>query len=411
MRFLNIISVSAVLVSIGCSSRLPTRGHGEVSSGPIAALVSSKSAYATVNHSSIERHEKFVLGIVEFLGSGKPADSAQLTNAVRLAEEAAPDTVFVVFVHGWDHNADARDPHIMKFRETLTLLAGDVKPRALVGIYVSWPAKPLRGWLNKMTFLDRSKVSHDVSLSCGVRGAFDMLRDAVQTNRAKRKDRSALVLVGHSLGGKFLFTPLEGALEGNRRRCGGDEARAVSKAVTTISDLPLWGDFTLLVNPAQDVHDYELFQEFSETHPNKSGAVLTIISSESDMVVGRMFRWGRTVRNLLPTHWSEFQSERTGLGWRSDQITHRLCFASMTQRDAAPPLGDEGVCTEKWNIEYTRDYGPLQLQSRVPETRPFTLIRTDGRVLERHSGMFDPDFVEFTRKYIAERLRAISGDR
>jgi hypothetical protein len=406
------LTAVVMLAVFGCSTPLPLRGDGEVSSFDLARL-NPDEGYIVANRASVERHTTngghngYVLATIEF-PSGQPPREFQIKRALQLIEDGERDLTVVTFVHGWDHTADARDPHVVAFRATLDRLSRDIR-RPLLGIYVSWPAKPLRGPLNKLTFLDRSRAAHHLSLSCAVRSTFTQLHDAVADRRRRLKDSSTLIIVGHSLGGKFLFTPVEEALEGGDGRKYADGDCKPMTPVQSLKDLRLWGDIIVLVNPAQDVNDYRAFNAFNERNVSANGPVLVIISSESDAVIGRLFRFARTIRSLWPTHWWEFNVERIGLGWRRSDITHRLCFGPAAAWQYLPSVKDP-ICRETWEIRSRTSYGDFDLESRSENTKPFVVIRTDGNILKGHSGMFDSNFIRFLLPFLTERVHALTAD-
>jgi len=80
-----------------------------------------------VGRTSLERHETFTLGIVEFDDQGYYWDRRQSDALIdEIRREAAgpgePAVVVSVFVHGWRHTADVCDANLCCFREVL----GDV---------------------------------------------------------------------------------------------------------------------------------------------------------------------------------------------------------------------------------------------------------------------------------------------
>ncbi len=391
------------LLMTACATSLPIRGGGVPSA---STVVQGTGPCEDLRKDSVERHKGFSLTFVEFAADGRLAEPAHLTNALAEIEKVdGRELVVILFVHGWRHTADPCDDHVEGFRKALTELtkANAMKNAQLVGIYVSWPAMGLREPLDRLTFWSRNRLVDRISKSCGAQRVFDELERAVDQKRMTMK--VAAVSVGHSMGGKFLFTRVEQSLESAETKCPGVTKSAPIPPLE-VNDLPLWGDFTLLVNPAQDVHDYEEFEKFNGRHQG-SPPSMAIISSESDMVVGRMFRWGRTLRSLLPNHWHEFNAERFALGWTGDHITHKLCYADNAAPHDCPGNVRIGACTPGANppVRVT-DFNNIELRQEVKAPGPFVVVRSDGRIVCGHSDMFTDHFIGFFRSFISANLQA-----
>jgi hypothetical protein len=182
----------------------------------LRSLETDSAAYEWVQNSSLEPHEDFSLSFIEFDAGGKPARDGQIESAMASIRKIQDKGAVVLFVHGWGHSADTRDPHVKGFRDVLSRLKGTLPNRTLVGIYVGWPARWVKGRLHFLTFWDRSKAAQSISRSDAVRDALRELQGVVEERR-RAGDDIVSVAVGHSLGGKFLFTPMEERLEGDRR--------------------------------------------------------------------------------------------------------------------------------------------------------------------------------------------------
>jgi hypothetical protein len=151
----------------------------------------------------------------------------------------------------------------------------------------------------------------------------------------------------------------------------------------------------LLVNPAQDTHDFTAFSDYSNTLPPDTRPVVAIFSSEADGVVGRTFRIGRTLRNIVtPWNWSDFRSESIGLGWDNTQVTHTLCANDQGGRSSQEcdvrlrPPNQEPVPPIK-------RYGRTDLQRYGERQGPFIIVRVDRNVINGHSDIFNETFRTF----------------
>lgn len=400
-----------LLALAACAPRPPIRHVGTAAAADVLALASkdqaaSDVAYGKVRTKSLEPlppDGRATLAFIEFDAHGRPASGGQIETAAKAIRNASANgdcpgkSIVVLFVHGWGHNADARDPHVEGFRATLSGLASDFPNRSVVGIYVSWPARWLKGRPHFLTFWDRSGVANRAGTSRGVRDVLRGLRKIVEEQRLAGNDVVS-VAVGHSFGGKFLFSPMEERLEGDT-----DEPLPDSP-----DDLLLFGDLVLLVNPAQDVHDFEAFTTYASSVPKSDRPVVVILSSEGDQVMGRLFRMGRTL-GIIVTPWNlrHLRSESVGLGWDETQITHTLCLSEAHRQEAdgaASPL-----CGTWSGPPEPVVYDETELRSRGAQQGPFIVVRVDGHLMTTHGDIFNQRFGGFLRSFVRGSVRALSG--
>ncbi|MDF5939862.1 alpha/beta hydrolase [Pseudomonas aeruginosa] len=141
----------------------------------------------------------------------------------------------VVFIHGWKHNAGRDDGNVASFNKALANLAssGVLGKRRLVGLYVGWRGKSMRGlYSENLTYRDRKAVAEEV----GRGGVAELL---AQLERIDRKDRNYLVIVGHSFGGAITLGALHDPLlerllalrDGQRIRAFGDAVIMLNPAI------------------------------------------------------------------------------------------------------------------------------------------------------------------------------------
>src|SRR5688572_28576207 len=112
------------------------------------------------------------LVVVEFKDDGEPWDPDQVQHAVQLVSERSNEenTIVLVYVHGWHHNAREEDSNLQGLRTSsndLALkLAGKPYPEArflltgdsnvnIIGVYVGWRGKSLPMPLDYLTFWGR----------------------------------------------------------------------------------------------------------------------------------------------------------------------------------------------------------------------------------------------------------------
>lgn len=84
---------------------------------------------------SLERHEGFSVGIVEFDDQGRFWDRRQIDalEAEILRSAGGPEdpgVIMPVFVHGWRHNAEVCDANLTCFRELARRIVEDQRAAA-----------------------------------------------------------------------------------------------------------------------------------------------------------------------------------------------------------------------------------------------------------------------------------------
>lgn len=391
-----------LLILVACAPRPPIRGAGDADATDltnVAKLTRDSEEFKRVQDRSVEPHGDYTLAFVEFDGRGRPAHREQIESAAEAIRDvpAGGKSVVVLFVHGWGHSADALDTHVAGFRGTLAGLAQALPHRKVVGIYVGWPAKWLRGWPHYLTFWDRSRAAQRISRNDDSE-VIDILRDLQSIVKEQRRANTDVVsiAVGHSLGGKFLFTPMEECLE--KDIC---EAPPESP-----QDLPPFGDIVLLVNPAQDVHDFEAFTEYEGKLPENTPPVVAIFSSDADGVVGRAFKAGRTLRNIVtPWNWDNFHGESTGLGKDPQQITHTLCLA---EAGSPPSRSCDPGFREEPPKEVVR-HGQVELRRHTGRQGPFIVTGVHGSIIGDHGDIFNETFRNFLVALVRGSVGRISS--
>jgi hypothetical protein len=366
----------------------PVRGFGAADTADLDKIVSDRDAYKRVQLKSVEPHGNYNLSFVEFDSNGLAYGEQVESAAESIRRASGKKSVIVLFVHGWGYSAGAFDPHVIAFREVLSRLASDLRKsdRSVVGIYVGWPAKRLKKPLHFMTFLGRDRAVNRISGSHDAERVLGRFQEMVEKQRLAGNDVVS-VAIGHSLGGKFLFAPMEKLLK--------------QKALWPKSpnELPLFGDLVLLLNPAQDTNDFKYFADYSGTlaESDHSVPVVAVFSSEADMVIGRTYRIGRTIRTLgRQSKWRVLRSESVGLGWNHEQITHTLCLVEPSRRPGR-------ACNASlWPkpLEVTI-YDKTELR-RYSDRGPFIVVRVDGHIVTNHGDMFNETFTSFLRSFIAD---------
>lgn len=359
----------------------------------------------------------------------------------------------VLFIHGWHHNADAKDRNVTEFRwllrdisiaeegRTLTDKTGEGAGPRVVGIYVGWRGESLTvPYLNEVTFWERKNTAERVAQG-SVRELFsrlDYFRDRARTNgswddlsrndRPGQGDRNVRMLtIGHSFGGLITYEALSS-----------DFVRFAVRANDKdfVSRL---GDVVVIVNPAVEGARYEaLMVAGQRITALKAGQlpVVIVATSTADTATRKYFSWARTVSTLLertPGH--EGDAIVKAVGHNDRYRTHDLklcdkddknCSAAcstprVTQRFSAKgmdrksgedyssrlkqDIGDEfnlmrGIAEKGFEKKQYLCHG-LQLEAtpnQIPEKNPFWVVSTTEEIINNHNDIFNPNFVSFIRQ-------------
>ncbi len=320
------------------------------------------------------------LAVVEFDEHGILWTRDQLDGAIELirrrADEAKRGVLVVVFVHGWQNNADPERTKgsFVEFRRMLREAArrqhetpGRTADR-VVGVYLGWRGDtsdvPLH---DTLTFLNRRDAAERVA-------SLQMVEATYRILQAANRPGSKCFLLGHSLGGMVV-------------------GRTVAPMITTLlldgggRGVRIPADLVILQNPAMDglsawqLVDFlkrtgarvELRGPDGEAAP-ADGPVIVSITSEVDRALGISYRLGQSVGSMFTT-------------FRGD---HRPGDPSQrTLATTAHGLVDELVSHRASVVD-----GEVVLE-RVPgayNDTPFWIIRVSPEISREHGDIGNPRY-------------------
>jgi hypothetical protein len=247
-----------------------------------------------------------LVGFVEFDDVGGYWDIGQRDYVLAELRERLSEQpyIVVVFVHGWNHNAEECDTNLMCFRQFLdyldkiekqraTAADGDERPRPIAGVYVGWRGaayKQVRGSLlyNWTSFWGRKRTAHAVG---GAGGVTDLLSKIEKISTPIQpldhpEFGSKLITVGHSFGGAVVFDSVGQVLIS--RSAAGDAK---------------FGDLVVLVNPAFEASRADLFDaRFKSPSVRYGGPGLVVFASERDWHNQTLFPIGRSISSAAWRH-------------------------------------------------------------------------------------------------------------
>jgi hypothetical protein len=298
-----------------------------------------KHADAAIQHrhykKSSSEEEDYYLSFVEFDDQGWFADRNQMDALMRLLEtlnNQGEEILIFVFAHGWRHNASACDDNVVCFQrilERFDLLEGvtyeqveenskyfpQAKKRTVVGVYLGWRGKSASVQpFELMSFWDRKNTAQRVGLG-GTTELLTRLNDFRRYMNPKRlAGKTQLITMGHSFGGKVIYTALSrnlieraarkmGCKEENKEKC---EGKIKTYDYSTANS---FGDFVILINPAYEGSKYEPLYD-AATHRcynEKQRPVMMVVTSETDQATKLAFPAGRYLSNTFESTQSNEQ--------------------------------------------------------------------------------------------------------
>lgn len=202
----------AWLMVVGLACRfVVTLGVGLAAGGCVGLHCYNKSPEEYSRRIEVgDRHGAADLAIIEFDDRGELWDLSQLTSAVDTIEQRSATStngiLVVVYIHGWKHNADWQRERgglrmfAGQLAETARGLspAGELAADRVVGIYLGWRGRVLRGPLSNFSFWNRRAAAERVA-SINMRETLFRVIHAV-----KSRPQSKVILYGHSMGGMIL---------------------------------------------------------------------------------------------------------------------------------------------------------------------------------------------------------------
>jgi len=401
--------------------------------------------------------DDYYLAIIEFDDQGwfqDPKQRSALELFLRQKVEQNEDLLIVVFIHGWKHNATLEDDSLRSFcgmlRDTCrSERDGRKSHRQILGVYLSWRGLSSSGnvvWTDA-SFWMRKNAATKVALG-GVREILAWLR-AFQAARNQPShvdvphDGTRLIIAGHSFGGLILFTAVSEYLIESVVNC-------VCKRALIVRP---FGDLIILINPAFEAARY--LSLFSLTrraaYPENQRPCFLAVTSTNDYATKYWFPIGRWFSTRLES------VRRNALAWSDDteiipppadaqerSILHTVGHLPWltTHRLSGPKTDDsahqayevyEGLGPYKpdWDKErqafnefnqkfrpdghlqknWKRTYSSGAMLEHVngnPDN-PFWTIEAAPEVVDGHSGIFNPVFLDFLRQVCDDRLEPITS--
>lgn len=393
---------------------------------------------------SHEKHEDYDALFVEFDDQGwvqgtseetSPTEQDHLSNLYAAIEDLRGDRKpgqrlsILVFVHGWQHNAEPDDANVHAFRRMLlgintleTVAAGEGPKPRVVGIYVGWRGKSVRTpILNNLTFWRRKNTAEKVAQG-GIQELFlwlDWLRD---TDRPNGEQYVTVLTIGHSFGGLITFEAMKSEFIRNGVRF---KRNPLAKGDIFMSRV---GDLFVIVNPAFEGARYEELRAVARRFPKIERTQLPVViiaTSEADWATRYAFPMARWINTYYFERTSGVEAEANvkTIGHNSRYITHELSLCKGKDCDAVCKKRESGFGSfDEFNVrqeyEYMAEIGRrgfdftkqkpaqrlcdgLELKSTseaYPDYNPYWVVRTTGDIMRGHNDLFNENMVAFVRQ-------------
>lgn len=358
--------------------------------------------------------------VVEIDDTGTFWDAAEPARTIDLVARKAAEanTIVLLYVHGWHHNAQADDSNLDGLRTSveqvairlaqedyskarIALTGTDVVQ--VIGIYVGWRGRSMRGLLDYATFWGRKRAAERV-------GA-DALRTLVEGLQRVYTDHNVvgdpsflgIVSVGHSFGGQALFKASEKLISRSFDAVQGP-------AGSTASGIGGLGDLTILINPAVEALQFDdlLGRAARTPFDCRQLPAVMVVSGRGDSARKFWFPLGRALSADMAGQASTPERKRmwrSALGEYVPQQTHELDRVD----DDEPPTFDadsyrspEQMLRADFTDRITLGGGRLNpLPGRRTSYGPFVVAHTDEKLVQGHSGIFTDSLRGFLAEYIA----------
>ena len=405
----------------------------------------------------IEYQTNYDLGFVEIDDQGWFYDRRQLEAVTNMVSRDAgigqatntAGAIILLFVHGWENNADYDNTNVGMLRTELGQIREQEShlpnhtPRKVVGVYLGWRGESLKiPYLQDLTFWTRKSAAYKVG---GYGAATELLVDLEHLQQESNSalptnaPRTELIIVGHSFGGQVVYSALSQIMA---------EHFVNTFAFGKEPILKPLGDQVILLNPAFEASRYfDLYQMATniDQYPTNQRPVLSIFTSKTDLATGWAFPVGRFFDTLFERNVSCYQKSATlkTVGWFQPFVSYDLaCTNPVSSRNIKAPGFNVLVKKAGWfasksevhvswqdaitnieaqratyisNIETQRAKYHANNSKRVEykfsqtvltlrpgrSENPFPIVSVNKEVMDGHGDITNPVLIRFLADYIA----------
>ncbi len=421
-------------------------------------------------HECLEKYSdsNFWLGHVEMTEYGTYQDPRQMSQLERQIEQ---DThtgkslfkngiTVVVFVHGWFNNAQEENGNLNNFRHMLSDLGAEQKQqgRGVLGVYLSWRGGSISSTpLKFLTYWGRGRTSDVIGQGmveplARIRNIHWLVASSAGRASAASLDiyqNSRLVFIGHSFGGRALYTAVAKSMETSfmppywaarsfpAAKGKGSRTQATMQRVTGV------GDLVLLINPAikslpyRPSH-YAMSSNTMVNYDSKQPVLMMVLSAKNDVPNKSLLPIGETLGNRFrdwfarPDDRKEASQNTTALGHWPLYRTHDLelmesgqfqltkvgTYFSVTKKDkngVKTTLPLKTLRPDLMNFADSRGNRRIVTDTGNPGLLPFMVVSTSPKIINGHSdfwlGSGSSKAYDFVKFFISAQNKAVGAAR
>jgi hypothetical protein len=375
-----------------------------------------------------DARNNFVMQIDDYGQFWDPGVSDRALDEIRAAASRT-NTIVLLYIHGWHHNAHARDrdlasfaDSVAKIREKLDDRGGGIYRRSRVsltgdgeveifGIYVGWRGKSLPMPLDYLTFWDRKIAAERVGQG-DLKEFLVRLNALYQQRLAARGDTKTpfmgMISFGHSFGGQVLFQSVAGEIERELVDATANAGMRNGKFRLNRT-IEGFGTMTVLVNPALEASQYEKISTLGRKidFDSRQTPVLLVISSATDVARQVLFPLGRRVSGIFRARPRDEQKQLRieALGEYEPQRTHGVELTKEQGPAFRPENYADNPCEIlAFDLTNIPAVGGVRLTPNAANKdpfNPFLVAYASGEVVIKHSGIFEKTLRNFLNDYVA----------
>jgi hypothetical protein len=379
------------------------------------------------------KHPKSINYVLQFDDFGSlwgDLEMAEETLQAIKKESERTNTIVVLFIHGWHHNAAPDDENLLDFAHSLESIreklrdplyrqsrfeltgSEDVK---VIGIYVGWRGRSLPWLLDYATFWGRKATAERV-------GEGD-LRDFLLRLNAIYRDRSTtrrespsntpfmgLVTFGHSFGGQVLFKVVAATLERDLILTTSFTSKPNETETKITEPLQGFGDLTVLINPALEAFQYQRIHQLSRqlAYDRRQTPLMLVLSAEFDFGRRVAFPVGRLLASVFgpATRFDQRAQWTTALGEYEPQRTHEIIKVPEAPPNKFDPRDYVKNPCKILNLDLTNITEPIAKVQLTPTANhrpfhPFIVAHVRQNLIAGHTQIFEVDLRNFLNDYVA----------
>ena len=381
---------------------------------------------------------EFVLQIDDF---GQFWDPEIPVRALKSIKEVSKkkNTVVILFVHGWHHNAHIEDENaenyffksleeIRKFHDDASSkqkrkLIGENEELEVIGLYVGWRGRSLPFTLNYTTFWGRKAAAERVGQG-DLKEFLHRLNSIYEETNSERQIDSrylGLVSIGHSFGGQVLFSAVRNTLEDNLIKFTSSISSNNIKELA--KPLPGFGDMVVLINPAIESFQYDRIHNLNKRikYSTEQTPLLLILSSESDFVRRKIFPIARKIsaffrplfrqdqKQLWTQALGEYEPHRTHMLKKVSENKSSINNSCINYLDYPSRIID---CDLTNSFPDIRGIKMQPIKRNFKKFNPFLVVYVDDSIIIDHNKIFENNLRNFLNDYIAKsQVKRIFVDR